>query len=98
MDVDRIRRVRALVRAALALALLSLFLAAPAQAHDGDEHSDHNTPGNPIALPLTSAALEHIYNSPFTGGHVAREGDRLYVGAYGGGMRIFDISEPAAPR
>ena len=33
----------------------------------------------------------------FTGGHVAVEGERLYVGAYGLGFRIFDISEPANP-
>lgn len=32
-----------------------------------------------------------------TGGHVMVEGDRLYVGAYGLGMRFFDISDPEAP-
>jgi hypothetical protein len=33
----------------------------------------------------------------FTGGHVVVQGDRLYLGAYGIGMRIFDISTPATP-
>ena len=33
----------------------------------------------------------------WTGGHVTSEGKRLYVGAYGLGMRIFDISNPADP-
>ena len=33
-----------------------------------------------------------------TGGHSVVEGDRLYVGAYGLGFRIFDISTPADPR
>lgn len=32
-----------------------------------------------------------------TGGHSVIEGDRLYVGAYGAGMRLFDIKDPAAP-
>lgn len=34
----------------------------------------------------------------WTGGHVTSEGKRLYVGAYGFGMRIFDIGNPADPR
>ena len=43
--------------------------------------------------------VEYVTGSNgFTGGHVVVEGDRLYVGAYGLGFRIFDISEPAAPR
>jgi hypothetical protein len=32
-----------------------------------------------------------------TGGHSVIEGDRLYVGAYGAGMRLFDIKDPEAP-
>jgi hypothetical protein len=32
-----------------------------------------------------------------TGGHSIIEGDRLYVGAYGIGMRLFDIKDPASP-
>jgi hypothetical protein len=33
----------------------------------------------------------------FTGGHVAVEADRLYLGSYGNGMRIYDVSNPADP-
>ena len=33
-----------------------------------------------------------------TGGHSVIEGDRLYVGAYGLGMRLFDISDPRDPQ
>jgi hypothetical protein len=32
-----------------------------------------------------------------TGGHAVVEGNRLYVGAYGLGMRIFDVSTPSNP-
>jgi hypothetical protein len=42
--------------------------------------------------------VRHIAHVPgSTGGHVAVEGNRLYVGAYGLGMTIFDVSNPAAP-
>jgi hypothetical protein len=34
----------------------------------------------------------------FTGGHVAVEAGRLYLGSYGNGMRIYDLAEPAKPR
>jgi hypothetical protein len=44
------------------------------------------------------ATIEHVANVPgLTGGHAVVEGDRLYVGAYGFGLRIFDISDPAIP-
>jgi hypothetical protein len=33
----------------------------------------------------------------FTGGHVAFESGRLYLGSYGAGMRIYDVSNPADP-
>jgi hypothetical protein len=37
-------------------------------------------------------------SNDFTGGHSVIQGDRLYVGAYGIGMRIFDLSQnPADP-
>jgi hypothetical protein len=60
-------------------------------------------------LPLQQQNVEHITNrSGMTGGHIdiqpvaaadqERLGpDRLYVGAYGLGMRIFDISTPENP-
>lgn len=54
-------------------------------------------PGVP-AVPVAAEQVEHVANVPgTTGGHVAVEGDRLYVGAYGMGMRIFSIEDPAAP-
>jgi hypothetical protein len=54
-------------------------------------------PGVP-AVPLAADEVEHVANVPgSTGGHVAAEGDRLYVGSYGTGMRIFSIEDPAAP-
>jgi hypothetical protein len=34
----------------------------------------------------------------FTGGHVVTQGDRLYLGSYGRGLHIYDISDPEAPR
>jgi hypothetical protein len=47
---------------------------------------------------LVQENVRHVANVPgSTGGHVVAEGDRLYVGAYGLGMRIFDISDPADP-
>lgn len=33
-----------------------------------------------------------------TGGHIAFEGDRMYVGSYGFGMRIFSLADPADPQ
>jgi hypothetical protein len=33
----------------------------------------------------------------FTGGHVAIEAGRLYLGSYGNGMRVYDVSDPADP-
>ena len=43
--------------------------------------------------------VRHVVNVPgSTGGHSVIEGDRLYVGAYGLGMRLFDIKDPAAPK
>lgn len=33
-----------------------------------------------------------------TGGHSVLEGDRLYVGAYGLGMRLFDVRDPRSPQ
>jgi hypothetical protein len=45
-----------------------------------------------------SGPVGHVANlGGTTGGHVVVEGDRLYMGMYGVGMRIFDISQPAAP-
>lgn len=54
-------------------------------------------PESPV-LPAAAGRVKHVANVPgTTGGHVAVEGDRLYVGAYGMGMRIFSIEDPAEP-
>ncbi|HWG93240.1 MAG TPA: hypothetical protein VNU66_03300 [Mycobacteriales bacterium] len=50
----------------------------------------------PVAL--VAENVEHVNVVPgATGGHSVLEGDRLYVGAYGLGMRLFDVSDPEAP-
>ena len=87
-----------LPRLALAGALvLSLLAVAPASAHEGDDHATHNSPGNPLTTAVVTAGLEHMANFPGGGGHVARQNKRIYVGAYGEGMRIFNVRNPGAP-
>ncbi|MGH3737791.1 MAG: LVIVD repeat-containing protein [Micromonosporaceae bacterium] len=60
------------------------------------------TGGGPVAATSTSALSEQVrhvfHDGSTTGGHVTVQGDRLYLGAYGLGFRIFDISDPVAPR
>ena len=73
-----------------------------AQAQDGDAdlaHGNHNPPGNTsVAYPLADG-VRHVYgDNTSTGGHSVVEGDRLYVGTYGTGMQIFNISDPEKPR
>lgn len=51
------------------------------------------------AVPVASANVKHVANIPgATGGHVVAESGRLYVGAYGMGMRIFSLEDPARPK
>lgn len=78
-----------------------LGLVGPGAAHDG-EHAIV-----PIvafgSLPPTGLAphenVEYVGgDNGFTGGHVAVEAGRLYLGSYGNGMRIYDVADPAAPR
>ncbi|MBW3665376.1 MAG: hypothetical protein KY469_19960 [Actinobacteria bacterium] len=55
-------------------------------------------PASMTGPPVASENVRHVTNVPgSTGGHVAAEGDRLYVGAYGFGMTIFDVSDPESP-
>jgi hypothetical protein len=62
-------------------------------------HGNHNPPGNTsVANPLADGVRHVGGDNTSTGGHSVVEGDRLYVGAYGLGMRIFDVSEPEGPR
>ena len=89
--------------------LVSLVLVVLALAPGGAEgldvsdhdlaHGDHNPPGNvSVAYPFASGVRRVGGDNTSTGGHTVIEGNRLYVGAYGLGMRIFDISQPQAPR
>jgi hypothetical protein len=79
--------------------LLVLSLGAAAFACESEGHARHLAPGNPTTVEVKNhgSGLQHLSNHPFTGGHVMAQGDRLYVGAYGAGLRIFDISDPSAP-
>jgi len=65
---------------------------------DAEIHAKHNHPGNPITYPLASNVRYVTGDNSSTGGHVVVEGNRLYLGAYGLGLRIFDISDRAKPR
>jgi len=50
--------------------------------------------------PLAADLLDVEYvtgDNGLPGGHIAIEGDRLYLGSYGLGMRIYDIKDPSAP-
>ena len=48
---------------------------------------------------LVAERVAHVATVPGgTGGHSVIEGNRLYVGAYGYGMRLFDIADPRAPK
>jgi hypothetical protein len=86
---------------ALGLASSVVFVPAPTTAsHDLEheaEHALHNPPGNPIAYPVAEKIRRVGGDNTPTGGHVTVEGDRLYVGAYGLGFRIFNISNPEKP-
>lgn len=93
-------RPRVLMVGLLLAALAGLPFAAQAQDTDPDlAHGDHNPPGNTsLAFPLADG-VRHVYgDNTSTGGHSVVEGDRLYVGAYGAGMRIFDIADREKPR
>lgn len=88
-------RVRAPLVAAVVV-LLGLPASGPA-AHEHD-HPEHDVAGNPLTVAVTENVEMVDSDGGITGGHVVAEGDRLYVGAYGAGMRIFDISDPSNPR
>jgi hypothetical protein len=83
--------------ALVAALLLGLIAVTPVSAHDGYEHATHNAPGNPLTTAEVSPGLTHVANFPGTGGHVARQGKRIYVGSYGLGMRVFSVTDPGAP-
>jgi hypothetical protein len=61
-------------------------------------HAVHKAPGNPISYPLAEGVARVGGDNTSTGGHVTVESGRLYVGAYGLGFRMFDISNPEKPK
>jgi hypothetical protein len=84
-----------------AAALLLGMSALPAAAHDTGEHGQTAAPLANITIPSIGIADNASYvggDNGFTGGHVVVQGERLYLGSYGRGMHIYDISEPAEPR
>jgi hypothetical protein len=91
-------------RLALVAAMLvgGSVLAAAGIAESSDSelaHATHNVSGNAaVAYPLADGVRRVGGDNTSTGGHVVVEGKRLYVGAYGLGLRIFDISDRDNPR
>jgi hypothetical protein len=86
---------------AAAAALLLGVSALPAAAHDPRDHGETPAPLASITIPSLGLADNVSYvggDNGFTGGHVVVQGERLYLGSYGRGMHIYDISEPAEPR
>ena len=92
-------------RRLMAAAVLLAFAApAAAVAHEGME-GEHGQlaaitladPWGP-ALGLAENTQYVTGDNGFTGGHVAIQGQRMYLGSYGRGMHIYDISNPADPR
>jgi hypothetical protein len=85
----------------LAAAVFALAIAPAAHAHPLPGHAEIGFAAtNPLAAPLgIGENVSYVGgDNGFTGGHVVVEGDRLYLGSYGRGMHIYDISDPAAPR
>jgi hypothetical protein len=86
---------------ALATALAAAALAVPASAHEADsEHAQVSTNvfTGSLSVPLAADNVSYVTgDNGFTGGHVTVQGDRLYLGSYGRGMHIYDISEPGSP-
>jgi hypothetical protein len=83
-------------------AALICAVAVPAAAHESDgEHATTTAPLADLTVPGLGLGENVSYvggDYGFTGGHVVVEGDRLYLGSYGRGMHIYDISRPAEPR
>ena len=85
----------------LAAAVLALAIAPAAHTHPLPEHGQLTFAlTDPLATPLgIGENVSYVGgDNGFTGGHVVVEGDRLYLGSYGRGMHIYDISDAGAPR
>jgi hypothetical protein len=86
---------------AAAAALLLGICALPAAAHDPGEHGQTDAPLASLTIPSLGISENVSYvggDNGFTGGHVVVQGERLYLGSYGRGMHIYDISSPGDPR
>jgi hypothetical protein len=94
------------VKRVVLLCLGLALLPAAAVAHDGgvDVVNGHGQIVNLTlgTLPTPVTPPENVSyvagDNGFTGGHVAVQGNRLYLGSYGRGLHIYDISNPRAPR
>jgi len=83
---------------AVVMPLAAVGVVAASATKEDLSHAVHNPPGNTaVTYPLAQGVAHVGGNNTSTGGHVVVEGDRLYVGAYGLGMRIFDISDREQP-
>jgi hypothetical protein len=92
--------IRAGVLAGLALLVGSVGVGGADSGTTEDlSHATHNAPGNAVVTYPLADGVRHVGgDNTSTGGHVVVEANRLYVGAYGLGMRIFDISDREKPR
>ena len=92
---------RRILPAAVGMIGTVLALAGAGRAHDGG-HAIVPIAAFGQLAPTPLAPRENVEyvggDNGFTGGHVAVEGDRLYLGSYGNGLRIYDVANPAAPR
>ena len=93
-------RPRPLLALALAAAAL-VALGGQAYAHDaGHQQVEATVFNSPLSAPLALAEnAEYVGgDNGFPGGHIVFQGNRLYLGSYGRGLYIYDISNPAEPR
>jgi hypothetical protein len=90
-----------MLQGALLAALVLALGAGGAGAHEGG-HAIVPVAAFGQLAPTALAPRENVEyvggDNGFTGGHVVLEGERLYLGSYGNGLRIYDVSDPAAPR
>ncbi len=85
-------------KALVTLGVLVGTLAGSAAAHEGHVFDGLVPGGTSSPLAPQDDVVYVTGDTGFPGGHVAREGDRLYLGSYTRGFRIYDVSAPASPR
>lgn len=76
-----------------------LAVAAPAAAHDDKPQlPPWDIPNGHIGTAF-SENVEYVGGrNGWTGGHLVTRGDRLYIGSYGIGLRVYDISDRESPK